>query len=305
MPLKSPLVSIIIPVYNTEKYIRHCIVSALRQTYNKIELIIINDGSTDNSEEIILNYQKKHNNVFYFLQRNNGQSAARNKGLTLANGEYIFFLDSDDWIAENTIRAMVQSAVEHNYDVITCGIIHCFESNNTFRYVNTRRQTGFIKQRAGNLFKVETALCNKLYKKDIFEHIKFSPGLLYEDEEIFWKIFSKEINIYAHDEYFYNYRQRNGSTTNSSNYPRNHQSNFIKIMDSTWNVAHNNYILELEHKLLAFKFLKIANKKNIEISDFKKHIFETYSIRPSHLFKLYIKTLILRHNIFHMIFNRS
>jgi len=111
-------VSIIITVYNMEKYIKKCLDSVVNQTYSNIEIILINDGSTDNSEKIIKSYEKEYNNIKVISQVNSGPAIAKNVGLDNANGEYIMILDADDWIENNFIEKLMLIAEENDSDIV-------------------------------------------------------------------------------------------------------------------------------------------------------------------------------------------
>ena len=112
------LISIIVPVYNTEKYLKQCMQSLVNQTYKNIEIIVINDGSTDQSQKILEKYLEKDSRVKIIFQENKGISAARNKALELASGRYIMFVDSDDWIELNTCQIVLRELMEHNSDIV-------------------------------------------------------------------------------------------------------------------------------------------------------------------------------------------
>lgn len=116
--MKNPLVSVIIPVYNVERYLEECLDSVFNQTYKHIEVIAINDGSTDNSLNILNEYSKKHSNLKVINQENQGQAAARNKGISEASGEYVHFLDSDDYLAPDTFENLILKMGKNNLDLI-------------------------------------------------------------------------------------------------------------------------------------------------------------------------------------------
>ena len=116
-------VSVIMPVYNREKKVKNAIESVLKQTYQNFELIIINDGSTDNTEEVCLSYAKKNDKIHYVKQNNAGPAIARNKGIETATGKYIMFIDSDDLYLENTMKLMVEE-IENNYQCIICNMLY-------------------------------------------------------------------------------------------------------------------------------------------------------------------------------------
>ena len=113
-------VSIIVPVYNVESYLDKCLNSLVNQTLKDIEIIVINDGSTDNSQKIIDKYSKKYKNIINITKENGGVSEARNLGLEKASGEYIGFLDSDDWIEPDMYELMYQKAKTENFDIVAC-----------------------------------------------------------------------------------------------------------------------------------------------------------------------------------------
>lgn len=121
------LVSIIIPAYNTEKYIGNCIESVIKQTYHNLEVIIVNDGSEDNTLGIITKARLRDNRVVVINQENNGPSAARNAGLKICRGDYVFFLDSDDWLIPNCIEKLISIEEEKKVDIIFLIIIRILQ----------------------------------------------------------------------------------------------------------------------------------------------------------------------------------
>lgn len=111
-------VTVIIPVYNAENYLRECLNSVVNQTYKNIEIIAVNDGSTDDSLNILNQYEQKYDNIYVLNQENQGQSVARNRGIEIATGDYIYFLDSDDYIATDTFQVLIDKFEEHNVDLV-------------------------------------------------------------------------------------------------------------------------------------------------------------------------------------------
>ena len=116
-----PKISIIIPVYNAEQYLEDCLLSISQQTFGDFEILAVNDGSTDRSLEILKKYQEKEPRLKVFSQENKGVSAARNLGVEYAKGEYIIFLDSDDYIENNMIESLLKVAIENQSDIVLCG----------------------------------------------------------------------------------------------------------------------------------------------------------------------------------------
>lgn len=154
---KNPLVSIIIPVYNSEKYINRCIQSILSQDYQEIEIILVNDGSKDNSLKLIKKYAQKYDNIKVFTQKNQGPGVARNLGIKKSRGDYITFVDSDDYIEKDYIKILTESV--GNNDIIISGYKTIDEN---MRLINERIPKGtkmdYVKY---------VSTCCKLYKKDL------------------------------------------------------------------------------------------------------------------------------------------
>src|SRR5699024_6882924 len=127
------LVSIIIPIYNKGEYLEDCISSVVDQSYKDIEIILVNDGSTDNSEIIIDKWVKKDNMIVSITQKNNGVSSARNNGLAKATGSYVFFLDADDKLYKDAIKVMCKEVVKYSPDIIMGNFIHVKKNNEIYR----------------------------------------------------------------------------------------------------------------------------------------------------------------------------
>lgn len=205
----SKLVSVIIPVYNVEKYLKKCLNSVLKQTYNNCEIIIVNDGSLDNSQSIIENYAKKHKRIKYFIKSNGGLSDARNYGLSKAKGEYIAFLDSDDYFEKDMIETMIKYMEKENYDIVFCDINNVYENNNIKKvYCNYNLSSEMDK----NYLMSAPMACNKIYKRNVFDNdFMFKKGVLYEDLELIPSLVIKTTKIGYVDKSLYNYYQRSGS----------------------------------------------------------------------------------------------
>ena len=181
-------ISIIIPVYNNEKYLERCIVSLINQTYKNLEIILINDGSTDNSRIICEKYLKKDKRVILVNQKNGGVSAARNKGIEIATGSWIGFVDSDDWITENMYEILHINAIENNADISIGGYIRtdiekpAFESKKTLEILDNKTALEYlILDKEG----YATSVWNKLYKIDVVKNILFDKTIKYGEDLLF------------------------------------------------------------------------------------------------------------------------
>ena len=191
------LISVIVPIYNTEKYLRKCIESILSQSYKNIELLLINDGSPDSSAEICREYLDKDKRCYYFEKENGGLSDARNYGIERAKGEYITFVDSDDFFLEEAIEKLHATALLGESDLVVGGFCH-FDSPNF--YIFDRKRFGnlpitivekeFAVNQMDEMFEVPF-LCystawGKLYKSSLFKEIRYPLGKYAEDQFTTW-----------------------------------------------------------------------------------------------------------------------
>ena len=214
-------ISVIIPVYGVEKYIDKCLNSLVKQSLKEIEIIVVNDGTKDNSQEIIDKYVKKYpDKVKSFIKENGGQGSARNYGLEKANGEYIGYVDGDDFIEKDMYKKLYNKAKELNYDIVVCGNYNVSED------YKTRNIDVFINNYNTDLENIlfgKMAVWNKIYKKDILinNKLEFKQKVWYEDLAFTLKAIINS-NSYAFvDEPLYDYLIREGSTMNNSNVKRN------------------------------------------------------------------------------------
>ena len=205
-----PKVSVIVPVYNVEKYIDKCLNSLVNQTLKDIEIIVVNDGSKDKSEDIIKKYKKKYKNIIYVTKENGGLSSARNFGMIYATGEYIAFLDSDDYVDTTLYEKMYKKAKAKNYDYVECDFYWEYEDHKKvdcgYRFKNKKEM--FAKARV--------VAWNKLIKRDIIvsHKLEFPVGLYYEDVEFFYKLLM-HINTFSFvEEPLIYYVQRETSIVN-------------------------------------------------------------------------------------------
>lgn len=256
-----PKISVIIPVYNVEKYLENCLNSLLNQTFKDMEIIIVNDGSKDGSQKIINNYKQKHKNIIAIEQENHGQGHARNLGIKLANAEYIMFLDSDDTLEENTLEEMYNEASKHNLDVVVCDISKII--NNKKQYF--KNYLKFCDKSNINFMLSHPGPVAKLYKKEIFikNSIKFLENVYYEDLAMtpILSIYLEKISYI--NKPLYNYLIRKNSTMK--------QTAFNKKIDDIFKV-----MLYLEKELTNRK----ENKYNEELEFLNiEHLLYSASLR--------------------------
>lgn len=211
------MISVIIPCYNIEDYIERCVLSVINSEYKQIEIIIVDDGSVDNSGKICDMLAEKYSNITVIHQKNAGLSNARNTGTAAAEGEYISFVDGDDCISPNMYTFLISAMDKYNCDIVQCGYTEFRESvpiteNNG---ISSDRFTVFDKNEAmrelvkNRIF--NQTVWNKLYKREIIENLSFAEGKYHEDEFFTWKAFYKSEKIAYTDMPLYYYFKRDNS----------------------------------------------------------------------------------------------
>lgn len=182
--MKQPLISVIIPVYGVEKYISQCLESVINQTYKNLEIIVVNDGTKDRSADIAKEYAAKDSRIKVYDFKNGGLSVARNRGLEIATGEYISYLDSDDWLDTKMYETLLETAMKNEADMVKCGIIETngvAEEKITFKdvkIINNDQHKAFKNYFKGILW---TLAWNGLYKKELAKKVKFPDNVVHED----------------------------------------------------------------------------------------------------------------------------
>lgn len=215
----SELISVIVPVYNVKDYLKKCVDSILNQTYPNLEVLLIDDGSTDGSNNICDDMAKKDNRIRVIHQENGGLSAARNAGLDAAIGDYIAFVDSDDYIKDTMYADMLDEMVKRNADIIVGGIGYIDEEGKKILDVNVNEllviEDGEEKYKQLHEQDVLTVVqCNKLYKSAIFKDIRYPIGKIHEDVYVIHKELYNASKIVYIPEVYYYYVQRVGSIMN-------------------------------------------------------------------------------------------
>ena len=215
------MISIIVPVYNTEKYLRKCIDSILAQTYRDIEVILVDDGSTDGSGAICDEYEKTDERVRVIHKENGGQATARNMALDEARGEYVGFVDSDDYISPSMYEELLSAASMNNADIAMCARYNvnektgeelasfCLDDKTVMNRTEALRRLCVYDS-------VDSSPCDKLIRKELFGSIRFPAGYICEDVDVIFRLFDKAERIVHIGEPMYYYLQRRGSTSHSS-----------------------------------------------------------------------------------------
>ncbi len=209
--MKQPIISVIIPIYNVEQYLVECIESVQMQSLKDIEIILIDDGSLDSCPKLCDIYKENDDRIRVIHKQNGGLSSARNTGLNVAQGKYIFFLDSDDWLEKDTLKLLYNQAELDKSEITVCNINLCKDS----KHKNPRPYWPFFKSGKVSFeeiipyFLIEPCwVWNKLYRKDFLKNnnLKFIEGIVYEDVPFFVNSFLIAKHISVIPNYLYNYR---------------------------------------------------------------------------------------------------
>lgn len=271
-------ISLIVPVYNLEKYISKCLDSLINQTHKNIEIICVNDGSDDNSLHIIEEYQSKDDRIIIINQKNQGVSQSRNNALKIARGRYIMFIDGDDWIDENTCEFALNRMIKNNVDAVIWTYVREYQNKSLTKdifeedsiYFDKKQVHERIYRRIFGLYDIEMArpdhgdsivpIWGKLYKKDIIinNNIEFIDYKIVAAEDALFnmKYFSYVDNVYYEKKYLYHYRKNDESLTRSYNERLFYQ----------WNNLILNMQRELKIKKLDTKFeIALQNRRCLSL----------------------------------------
>lgn len=286
-----PKVSVIVPIYNVEKYIVRCIDSIINQTYKNIEIILVDDGSPDKCGEICDEYLKKDSRIKSLHKENGGLSDARNYGMKYATGDYTVFLDSDDWLKENMIETLVNISIENSADVVQSAFYYAYDKHMLLdeRYYKEGKEPIVLNNK--ELMKelvinerVKNFAWGKLYKTNLIKDIPFKKGVLFED--IFWahKVMSK-VNKYVivHTPMCY-YLQRADSivatyTIRNLDILKGLKERHDFIKDNYSELINESYKLILTTNLMHYNLLIVnrdKDKDGVNRKEIEKYIKDNY-----------------------------
>ncbi len=219
---KKELISIIVPIYNTQNFLNKCVDSILNQTYRELEIILVDDGSTDESGKICDKYKLIDNRVKVIHKKNGGVSMARNYGLKMINGEYVIFIDSDDWLENNMIETLYNNMIKYKVDISICNFeIDCKDGKKIITHKEEDLITRDIRDKYENLFAKDGFggyLWNKLIKTEVVKNIFFNENIKIEEDVLFLiEVFQKCESIYYNaDNILYHYVVRDNSAVRFS-----------------------------------------------------------------------------------------
>lgn len=297
--MREPLCSIIVPIYNVEALLPRCIDSLIGQQYQNIEIILVNDGSTDSSEAVCREYLNRDSRIKLINKENGGLSSARNAGLKLSKGEYIFFVDSDDYVTSDFCSVGVDGFLNHSADVVIFGFNNIFVDTNKIIKKHCRKSRVISKEEAlkGTLIDgyINSLAWNKAYKRELFDNIKYPEGMVFEDVGTTYKIFDKANTIYISSNITYNYELRNGSISNKWWSNDKKINDFFTLRSEQLQFINNSYpsLIKLSYAttgfvaIMAHVFLKEKNELIDNWLDSEKKILIHSAFPYSILFRFF------------------
>lgn len=284
----KPKISVIIPVYNVENYLGECLDTVCNQTFKDIEIICVDDGSNDGSLTILKKYWRYDSRFTIISQENKGLAAARNAGLKLARGDYIYFLDSDDYIEEDALQEMYAQVIERDLDMLlfkTCCFYDESKENFTEEYFEMTFLSDLVNKNVFNynnlnqrMYDLAVTMGSTFFKYDLISDLRFPEGLIFEDNPFFIEAILKARRVFFLEKYLYHKRERKDSITidGSRNF-----SDIIEIRNIIIDLAQKydnfyGYLYAKKLNLIKFRFLQTTDEFKEDFfnkikDDFEKH----------------------------------
>ena len=211
----NPLISVIVPIYNVEKYLARCVDSIVNQTYKNLEIILVDDGSPDRCPQMCDDYAEKDSRIKVVHKKNGGLSDARNAGMAVATGEYISFIDSDDYVSDDFFECLLDVMNKENSDIAECSVVKFYEDNRFDEFSDDLSVKTYDTQDAMSALIAENQfhqhVWNKLYKTELVKDIPYAVGKLNEDEFWTYQVFGRANKVSKLNKTMYYYFQRNSS----------------------------------------------------------------------------------------------
>ena len=276
------MISVIVPVYNSAKNLETCLFSLVNQTIKDLEIIIIDDASTDNSKEIIENFANKYKNIkVHYNSKNLGAGATRNVGLSIATGKYIGFVDSDDYVNGTMYEYMIDEAVKYDLpDIVITGLKFVKNDDYALKDLSfaSQRKSYKINDKINYMCDVSPSVCNKIFKRDLIGNYRFLENCKWEDITFTFYLYmcANEIVVLNNPDYFYRRNISNG--VSSVNYHKNDKITEIfrvtdnLIIDAIKSEKHNEYKMPLNLICITYILTRVAEleKWNCSVEEKKK-----------------------------------
>ncbi|CAM3346596.1 glycosyltransferase [Zobellia roscoffensis] len=270
----TPLLSVIIPVYNAAGYLNRCIESVIKQSYANLEIILIDDGSTDDSWNICNVYKKKDNRILIKQQSNAGSSVARNTGLRIATGDFIAFVDSDDYINYEMFHNMISFALENNLEVVECDLV----KSNSIKNSSVKHKYSFIETQENAVERLlrekNWSVWRRIYKYNVISELKFIPGKIHQDVFFTLDVLNKIEKQGYVAEQLYIYNTENESITRSA-----YNMKKLDAKDAPYYVFNNTQQYNLTIRTLASTYLIRTLLSHYDRLFFNSHLDQSYTYR--------------------------
>lgn len=268
----NPKISVIIPVYNVEKYLKECLDSVVNQSFRDIEIICVDDGSTDNSLNILKSYWRHDSRFTIASKENGGLASARNAGLKLAKGEFVYFIDSDDYLGPDALEEIYEISQKNNLDMLIFKLCS-FDDETKEKFKDSYLEMEFLNELVGEnifnykdlgsrMYDLAVTVPGVLFKKDLISDLCFPEGLIFEDNIFFMEAIFNAERVLFYNKYLYNYRSRKGSISKSGS---KNFSDIIEIRNRIIDLANENDNFDgiLYYKklvLIKYRFLQTAEE---------------------------------------------
>lgn len=285
----TDLVTIVVPIYNVEKFLSRCVDSILNQTYEHLEIILVDDGSTDNSSVICDEYKKNNERIKVIHKPNGGLSDARNAGLNIATGKYVAFIDSDDYITVDAIEDMLFKLKENNAQIAVCNMIRFFDNEKNEPFYKPTENAIVLNENDRFQTLNQPSVCNKLFLSELFKNIRFPKGKFYEDTFVYHKLayLSKSIVLTGKDSYWYFLRENSilGSQKLSDKY-----FDFIEAVYERTKFLYNKKVYDYSLEAFFSLYASVSKAyKSIPKNESNKTKFREAFREYNELYDLFIK----------------
>lgn len=269
----NELISVIVPVYNVEKYLRKAVQSIQNQTYKNLEIMLINDGSTDSSGDICDELAELDSRIVVIHKENGGVSTARNEAQKVAKGNYVIYVDSDDYIHEEMIQSLYEQLIAENADISSCSVMNVYQNSQTPQCSDENlyfvfNQEEFLREYLIGQ-RVQGTLGNKLIRKEITDQLEFPVGKIYEDAYYHLQLVQVAKKYVVHTKPYYYYYHRNHSLTTNPYHERDLV--YLDVYQKFYDLVQQQYprIIKEAFFRLSYAYFYIFDKMLLE-SDFEK-----------------------------------
>ena len=302
-------VSVIIPVYKVEKYLKRCLESVVNQTYKNIEIILVNDGSPDKCGEICDAYARIDSRIKVIHKENGGLSSARNAALDIVSGEYIMFVDSDDWISEDSLEQLYEY-IDADYDIINFKFSFVKEDSKELVEMHNDIKDGYECDLITYIDKLFTGelnffIWNKLYKKNLFDEVRFPEGRNYEDLATIYKLYFNAKSIIVTDYTLYYYLLGNSNSITSNSTVKN-MTDYLLNTKEIYEV-NKNYLqinkrdfsnVDTWYKMMIIQLLINYTKSTYKDDDLKKEILSELKNSKARISEVYKQGKIIKYALY-------